>query len=220
MRITTQMLNESARKAGVPLHTTSMLSYVQNKDKANSLFYDLNTESEMETFRKTKAYEKQEDAAKRLEKTAKELAAQGEDSVYEKAESKEELAAKVTELVRQYNEVMTNLQGSTDLFDSFYRQNLKELAADHAGELRKLGITADKNGQLSVNGQTLKDADAETIRQTLSGEDGFADSLSYLASKIADYASSNQQSVQNMYQSNGSAAAVAMRYTNRYDAWG
>lgn len=219
MRITTQMLNESARKAGLPLHTTSMLSYVQNKGKTNSLPYDLNMQSEQDTLRKTRAYEKQEDAARRLGSTAAELALQGEDSIYEKGESKTALTNGVTELIKQYNEVLSGFQGSTDLLDTFYRQNLKSLVSDHKELLQKIGITADKNGQLSFNEQVLKDADTELVKQALSGENGFADSLSYLASKIADYASSNRQSTQSMYQSNGSTAA-AMRYTNRYDAWG
>ncbi|MCM1102930.1 MAG: hypothetical protein NC409_02390 [Clostridium sp.] len=220
MRITTQMLNETARKAGVPLHTTSMLSYVQNNGKTNTLPYDLNAGNELETFRRTQAYEKQEDAAKRLEETAKELAGQEEDSIYEKTEDRDALTKKVTELVRQYNEVLSGFQESGGLLDTFYRQNMKSLVTDHGKELQKIGITADKNGQLSVNEQTLKDADLEALKQTLSGEDGFADSLSFLSSKIADYASSNQQSTQNLYQSDGSAAAAAMRYTNQYNAWG
>lgn len=220
MRITTQMLNEAARKAGVPLHTTSMLSYVQDKGKTNTLPYGLSAENEKESLRKTEAYEKQEDAAKRLEKTAKELAAQGEDSIYGQTENKEELTEKVMELVKQYNEVLSGFQGSTDLLDTFYRQNMKSLVTEQKDVLQKLGITTDKNGQLSVNGRTLHDADRETLEKALSGKDGFADSLSFLASKIADYAASNQQSAQSIYQSNGSAAQTVMRYTNRYDAWG
>lgn len=220
MRITTQMLNEAARKAGVPLHTTSMLSYVQNKGKTNSLSCDPNMENGQDALRKTRAYEKQEDAAMRLEATAKELAARGEDSVYEKTENKTELTNKAEELVKRYNEVLSGFQGSGDLLDTFYRQNLKSLIADHKESLQKLGITADKNGLLSIGEQVLKDADPETMKQVFAGEDGFAHSLSFLASKIADYASSNQQSAGGVYRSDGSAAAAAMRYTNRYDAWG
>lgn len=220
MRITTLMLNEASRKAGMPLHTTSMLSYVQDKGKTNSLFDGLNTENEKESFRKAQAYEKQEDAARRLEQAAKEFAAQGENSVYEQTENKTKLAEKVEALVKQYNEVLSGLQGSNDLLDTFYRKNLKSLVTDHQDVLQSLGVTMDKNGQLSVNKRTLLNADQETLKKALSGEDGFADSLSFLASKIADYASSNQQSMQSVYQPNGSAAAAAMRYTNRYDAWG
>lgn len=220
MRVTTQMLNDAARKAGVPLHTTSMLSYVQNKERTNSLPYDWNAGNELEVLRKSQAYEKQEDAAKRLESTAKELAAQEEEGGNESAESRETLAKKITELVKQYNEVLSGFQGSTGLLDTFYRRNMEQLVTDHKEALQSLGITADKNGQLSVNGRILQEADKETMKQALSGEDGFADSLSFLASKIADYASSNQQSTQSVYQSNGTAADAAMRYTNRYDAWG
>ena len=32
MRITTQMLNETARKAGMPVNNSSLLNYVNNKN--------------------------------------------------------------------------------------------------------------------------------------------------------------------------------------------
>ena len=37
MRVTTQMLNESARKAGLPLHDTSLLNYINKENGGNGL---------------------------------------------------------------------------------------------------------------------------------------------------------------------------------------
>ncbi len=46
MRITTQMLNESARKAGLPVNNTSLLNYINNKGEGNSLLDALNKKKE------------------------------------------------------------------------------------------------------------------------------------------------------------------------------
>ena len=46
MRITTQMLNESARKAGLPVNNTSLLNYINNKNQGNSLLDALNKKKE------------------------------------------------------------------------------------------------------------------------------------------------------------------------------
>lgn len=43
MRITTQMMNESARKAGLPIGGTSLLNYINKDEKSsNSLLEALN----------------------------------------------------------------------------------------------------------------------------------------------------------------------------------
>ena len=42
MRITTQMLNESARKAGLPINNTSLLNFIKNDGTGNTLLDALN----------------------------------------------------------------------------------------------------------------------------------------------------------------------------------
>ena len=42
MRITTQMLNESARKAGLPINNTSLLNYIKNDGTGNTWLDALN----------------------------------------------------------------------------------------------------------------------------------------------------------------------------------
>ncbi len=42
MRITTQMLNESARKAGLPVNSVSLLNYVNKGNSQNTLLSALN----------------------------------------------------------------------------------------------------------------------------------------------------------------------------------
>lgn len=42
MRITTQMLNESAKKSGLPINNTSLLNYINGDETNNSLLEALN----------------------------------------------------------------------------------------------------------------------------------------------------------------------------------
>ena len=61
MRITTQMLNESARKAGLPINHTSLLNYIKSDGTQNALLDALNKSNE--TSVKTGSYEKIEKEA-------------------------------------------------------------------------------------------------------------------------------------------------------------
>ena len=64
MRITTQMLNESARKAGLPINNTSLLSYASNESSENTLLRALNkNSSSVVDTAKRSSYEKLEKAA-------------------------------------------------------------------------------------------------------------------------------------------------------------
>lgn len=223
MRITTQMLNEAARKAGVPVYTTSMLNYVFNKDKTNALPFERNMGDEIESPRRQQNYEKQEDAARRLNAAAKELSGDGGESIYDgkdTTENKDELKEKVTELVKQYNAVLETFSESSGQLDSFYRKSLKSLVEEHEKQLAAVGITADKNGKLYIDERKWAAADREMVKKAFSGKNGFADSLSFMSEKIADYALSNQTNAGGLYQKDGSEAAVMWYTKNRYDAWG
>ena len=85
MRITTQMLNETARKTGLPVNNSSLLNYVNKKDN-NSLLGSLqNSMTQKSDIAKKKSYEKLEDAADSLEEAAKALTNEKGDSLFAKA---------------------------------------------------------------------------------------------------------------------------------------
>lgn len=223
MRITTQMLNEASRRAGVPVHTTSMLSYVFQRTSANALPFSRNMGNEIESPHRQRNYERQEEAAERLNTAAGELSGDGKDNIFDgedTPENKKELEEKVTEFVKQYNAVLDTFSGSGGLLDSFYRKSLKSLVEEHEKQLAAVGITADKNGQLSIDGRKWAAADREAVKQAFAGKDGFADSLTYLSEKIADYAESNQAGAGNLYGRDGNEADALRYIKNRYDAWG
>ena len=42
MRVTTQMLNETARKAGLPINNSTLLDYINNDSSADSMLNSIN----------------------------------------------------------------------------------------------------------------------------------------------------------------------------------
>ena len=86
MRITTQMLNESARKAGLPVNNTSLLNYINNKGQGNSLLDALNEKKEIAKNAVQKSnYENLEQQADGLTKLAHALLQEGEKNLFEEA---------------------------------------------------------------------------------------------------------------------------------------
>ena len=112
MRITTQMLNETARKTGVPINSGTLLNHLNNSASDNSLLKALNKSGSAADTKQKRDYEKLEKNAGQLQKSAEKLAAKGEDSLFEKAkESKdlEELCKEAQTLVEEYNNSMTTI---------------------------------------------------------------------------------------------------------------
>lgn len=86
MRITTQMLNETARKTGVPINSGSLLNHLNNSASNDSLLKALNKGSSAMDAKQKSDYEKLEKNAGQLQKQADKLAATGENSCTQKPE--------------------------------------------------------------------------------------------------------------------------------------
>ena len=89
MRITTQMLANSAAKSGIPIQRTSLLDIINNKSSQNlleTIGKSMNTTSTGATdiLRKNN-YAKLEDLSEKLSQSASKLAGSDKDSIYDKA---------------------------------------------------------------------------------------------------------------------------------------
>lgn len=82
MRITTLMLNESARKAGFPVNRTSLLNYINTGNSQNALVNTLNKKSSTVDTEKKVNYEKLENTADNLYKQADIFMAEGDASIF------------------------------------------------------------------------------------------------------------------------------------------
>ena len=87
MRVTTQMLNETAKRTGIPINQTNLLSYINNSGQTggNTLLDALKDAKEKKvSAENTENYQKLQKAADSLQEQAAKLTASGEDSFFDK----------------------------------------------------------------------------------------------------------------------------------------
>ncbi|MBD5546167.1 MAG: hypothetical protein HDQ97_01975 [Lachnospiraceae bacterium] len=214
MRITTQMLNESARKAGLPVNGTSLLNYI-NGNSNNTLLNALNKSSATDAATKTK-YEKLEKAADQLSEAASVFMATGEDSLFSKARESgdnQDVYNAVEDFVGKYNSTLSALKNTSGTLNDYYSQMLKSAASDNKEALENIGITIAKDGSLSVDKDKLKEADIDTLEKVLGNTKGFTQKAAYVADRVSDNAHTNQSSLSSQYSSTGSLySALASKY--------
>ena len=214
MRITTQMLNESARKAGLPINGTSLLNYI-NGNSNNTLLNALNKSSATDAATKTK-YEKLEKAADQLSEAASVFMATGEDSLFSKARESgdnQDVYNAVEDFVGKYNSTLSALKNTSSTLNDYYSQMLKSAASDNKEALESIGITIAKDGSLSVDKDKLKEADIDTLEKVLGNTKGFTQKAAYVADRVSDNAHTNQSSLSSQYSSTGSLySALASKY--------
>lgn len=220
MRVTTQMLNESARRAGLPVNSTSLLNYVNGSGNSNSnkLLSALKSKStnKVSTVDKGK-YEKMEKAAEKLGKQADQFNATGEESLLTKAKATgdyTDVYKEIETLISEYNSTLSILQSVQSNMNSFYAQNMKDLISEHSEALESIGITVDKSGKLQLNKEKLEAADKENIAKVLGSEGKLSAKLSFLAGRVENNAQSNLESASVGYSMNGDFTSA---YHNKYD---
>lgn len=218
MRITTQMLNETAKRTGIPINRTNLLDYVNNDSSSsqNTLLDALNKNDKVSSANAAN-YKKLEKAASALKEQAEKLSETGETSFWEKfkdSEDPKEAYAAVESFVDSYNSTLSNLKKSTGVLDQYYFEQLKDAASDYSEELEKIGITAGKDGMLSVDLEKLEAASVEEIQSAIAKA---ASKTAFIAGRIADNAQAGIESTSSQY--NGAGSLVS-QLSSRYDFWG
>ncbi len=219
MRVTNQMLNESARRAGMPVNGHSLLDYVNGGGSNNMISDRLPTNRGLGKAEKTK-YEKQEKAADELDTIAQKLSASGKDNIWDKVrESGEtgEITKKAQELVEKYNKLLESMNDTSGALNEFYKRNLKDLPAEHKEALAEIGITAKKDGSLEIDQEKLKGASLEQLEKVFGKDSSLTTRLSYISSRIADNAGANLENLSGGYLPDGNTTSS---HLNKYDFWG
>ena len=217
MRITTQMLNESARKAGLPINGTSLLNYI-NGNSNNTLLNALNKNSTTDAATKTK-YEKLEKTADQLSEAASAFTATGKDSLFSKARESgdnQDIYNAVENFVGKYNSTISALKNTSSTLNDYYSQMLKSAASDNKEALESIGITIAKDGSLSVDKDKLKEADIDTLEKVLGNTTGITKKVAYVSGRVSDNAQTNQSSLSNQYSSTGSLYSTLASKYNLY----
>ena len=137
MRITTQMLNASMRKAGLPVSNVSLLSYINGSSgQGNSL---VNALKKNGINIQDKSYGKMRDQAEKLQQAAENMLSEEMFKEARKSGDKQAICDKAKELVQNYNGTMKSMKNATSPLSQFYRQMLGGVAADQKEKLKEIG---------------------------------------------------------------------------------
>ena len=205
MRITTQMLNNSRSRAGLPINS-SLVDFMRGSG-SNNLKSGLNTSSKVKDILAKSKYEK-------LEKSSTELTEQA-DKLSEKVDKDStDIGAEASSLVDKFNETLRNLKQASGTLNSFYFASLKEAATSNKEALAEIGITMASDGTLTLNKEKLESADGEKVKKLLGSEGTFAKKVSVVAAKVADNAAANVESTSSYYSANGS---LGNSYASKYN---
>lgn len=220
MRVTTQMLNETARKTGISVNHSSLLNYINKKDNTSLLDSLQNSMTQKSDMAKKKSYEKLDDAASSLEEAAKALMSEKEDNLFAKAKesgSTQDVIKAVKALIEKYNETRKQLDNNPSNINMYYNQLLGSLASKNSEELSKLGITVGKDGSISVDEDQIKDAKLEDLESMFGAKSEFVQKLQFLGSHVSDSVAAELESMGMQYGQD--ANSFSSFISNKYDFW-
>lgn len=211
MRITTQMLNASMRKAGLPISNVSLLNYINgSSSQSNSLLNALNKNGIKVN---NKDYEKLKSLAESLQESAEKVSAEDART----SGDKEPVYNNAQEMVKNYNSTIKAMKNTSSPLNQFYRQMLGDVAEESEDKLKEIGITKAADGTLRIDKEKLTAADVDKLEEVLGADGSFSSRISFLANRIADNAKANAASASSQYNALGNNYFVA---ASKYDFWG
>lgn len=220
MRITTWMLNESARKAGVPINGTSLLNYINKGNSQSAFLKALNQKNSNVDTTKKANYEKLGKAADQLLQQAEIFTIEGEKSIFTKAResgSNQEIYDSVEAMIESYNNTIKSLKTASTTMNDFYRQMLEDAVSANTDTLQNIGITISKDGTAAIDKEKLEAVDIDSLEKVLGSSGDFSKKVAFLAGRISDNAEANAENLSRQYNSTGN---IYSGISGKYNFWG
>lgn len=225
MRVTTGMINAQAKKAGIITTGTSMLSYL-DKDASQDM---VNALTALSNSKKTSAasaavinmYTDVKEDAQKL-KNSISVFTDEKKSILAKAKENGDTSAVVSavkDFVNNYNKVYKKMSDSSTALDQFYASSLKEAVNGSSTEFETLGVSFSKDGTISLDEEKLKKASVEDFEKVFGETTDFIKMSSFIVSRIESNAQANLDSVNSIYNLNGSSSSIES-YGSNYDFLG
>lgn len=193
-RMTTQMLSNSRRRAGLSTRKSPLLSSVQNTGTSRLNMLQANSIQGNRLLRID--YENLRKSADSLGYRAELLA--------EKVDKEEkDVTSTVESLVEDFNDTMKYLKKSSGVLNDYYRQTLRETALTNKTALGEVGIVVGTDGTLSLDRDKLAGADQEQVKKILGSSSDFIKRVSTVADRAADNASASAENVSRQYTAAG-----------------
>lgn len=219
MRITTQMVNESARKAGRPINDISLLDYVKQDSSSNNLAGILNNkESALDTVQKKK-YMAIEDSAVALEKSADIFSKEKlEEALQNESGNYKDLYEGILKLIENYNSTLQKLKDMPSTFNELYGELLQNALKDQKKVLEEIGITQSKDGTLKLDREKLEKVPLETWEKSVESLLSVGEKIKFISGRISDNAKANVESYSSQYDATGNPYSSINK--SKYDFWG
>ena len=221
MRVTTQMLNEAAMKAGLPIHRSTLLDYLDSNKGAGALNDVLQSKASASLNHTNKSkYEKIEKTADKLNKQAELFADSEKNGIFDKAKENNDtsdICKNVEDLVNNYNDLLDNMKKDSSALNLFYCQGLNDIIEENKEDLKEIGISVKGDGHLVIDKDKLKAASCDSLEKVLGGKDSFTQKLAFVSSRISDNAYANIQNISNNYTSN---ANTIENYLSKFNFYG
>lgn len=215
MRITTQMLNASMKKAGLPISNVSLLNYINsNSNSQNSLLSALNKNG---IGTQNKSYEKLKGQAEKLQQVAEKMSSADAFKEARTSGDMQPIYDNVQEMIKNYNDTIKALKNTSSPLNMYYRQMLGEAYTDDRDKLKEIGITRGSDGTLKLDKDKMKGSDIDKLEELLGADGAFSSKLSFLGNRIADNAKANASSASSQYNAMGNNYFAS---ASKYDFWG
>ena len=96
----------------------------------------------------------------------------------------ENIYSSVSAFLETYNNALDSASSSSDYSLNRYAKQLKNLAKEHAAELKKIGVTVKSDGTLEKNDNLLKSANVSDIKNLFGKDAEFTNKTSNYAKRI------------------------------------
>lgn len=182
----------------------SFLNSVYGTGRTASMFgtKNANKYSNIMSYYEKMAYNGIKAGAAGLRTHSEALNETGEESLFGKAEATgntKDVVNEINNFVEDYNAMLSNMKKTGGSIQTTYAGQFSTQALIHREELAKIGITAQKDGTLSVNEATLKAAGIDDMKKVFQGTSSFAGRVSMKSIYVESSAVSNLSG--NMYGS-------------------
>lgn len=218
MRIATQVLNETAKRAHLPLGNSSLLNYINNNN-SGSIVGSRSKNAGMDMLQNN-LYERVEKNALNLAQSAGRLR-QTQESLFDEAResgSTEKIVAEVEKFTKYFNSAMSSAGSVESPLNNYYRQMLGQAAAEHKDSLKAAGISVEKDGTLDIDKAKLGNAGVDQLESLFGADSDFTKKAYYIAEKLADNANAGAASIASQYSAGG--APYSSYAGNSYDYFG
>lgn len=151
-------------------------------------------------------YESVEKAANNIQGSVKKMLAIGkmtytDDEAGKKAQEndKENLFKNIKEFVSDFNTVRDELSDIGGVANLALRKTLDSIVSTYTSDLKDIGITVLKSGEISLDEKALEKADLDKVKALFTGDGGFAEKISVKMETIENAAASSLNTLNKLY---------------------